>query len=284
MALGSGFSYRDWVALSAVSSDITFSTAVANTNILPLANCTTPRPKQISRTTTTTLATHQIVAFTLEMTATTDGNEFDGKVGMTIGCIGAINHNMPLDRDAYVQAILYDDVGGVIHSSSTYSATRQFEDASIYFLLDDVYTEVFKVVLLIGVEGVFSELDLGRLWIGNYLEADFDGNFGLLHGYAAKPKYSIGNDIHLRYKTPRKEMNFDFSLIDTAVVYGAGIDSWMDFSKWTSTNRDLVVLPNVADDDEKQYLGTYGILKRPMKLERLHGSYWSADFDVVELV
>ena len=283
MALGSGFSYRDWAALSLDHSTLTLTTT--NTELITLQNSLTPRLKQVSRLTSVDIGIVQEVYYTLTMTGAGSHNNIDGLEGMSIGCICLINHNIDFSKEIQVDVTLLDDVGVLIANEISNSESSSFIGANKFFIFSQVWTGVFEVRITFRIlEPDPINVELGRLWIGNYLEADFDNGYGFHHGSGAKPAFSIGNDIHLRYKQPRKEMNFNFELVQNDVVYGSGIDSWYDFSQWASTNRDLIALPNVTTDAEMQYLGTYGVLKKPMLIERSKGSYWSANFDIVELV
>ena len=68
--------------------------------------------------------------------------------------------------------------------------------------VDDIYDEIYTAQINIIVEsGVFlNDFNIGRIWVGNYMEACFNNNYGFSHGDGGDEKLSIGNDSFLRKK------------------------------------------------------------------------------------
>jgi len=285
MALGPGISYIDWVEKSGSEPAIAF-TLKTGTELITIENLRTVRPRQISRITPSSPVGGLIeVGFDLVATDFTDNNN---NYGMSIGCVSLINHNIPMGHPFKFTVTLLDSVGATIYSNTSVNYTTSYRNAKIYHLFDQVYTEVktASISIKIAHDGTYQfndDFELGRLWVGNYLETCFESGYSFSHASGGKPFLSIGNDAHIEKKRARQSMPFDFALInDNDVIYNDA--NWYNLSQEVSTDSNILILPRVEDVTVMQKLCTYGYLKREPVLTSGAGVYWSASLDVVELV
>ncbi len=301
MALGPGISYRDWVNkindTQLLGSKEINLTLINGTELIDIKNLTTPRLRQITRVTPVLMdptlypptGTSYTATFKLEMTYTGRINMYDGQQGMTIGCVSFLNHNLSLTNggdpnDIYIEVILKNEIGATMASESVKILDGKYEDKTIHFLLSQVYTGVYiaEISIIADVQILNTNFEIGRLWVGNYLEACFDSGYGFEYGSASKELLSSQNDSYLGDKTPRNKMSFDFTLIDESTVFG--INSWKNLSKTISTNKDIIILPRTETQDLLEDLGIYGKLTKPARMDHDKGQYWNTSLDVVQLL
>lgn len=286
MALKSGISYRDWAYLSTMSTDISFSSTGLSLPLgaLPITNMLSPRLREIGSSTPTLITGFYRLTLNITTSNTTTANEFDGSIGMTVGCISIMNHNF---KEAGVTKIItkvYDLTNTLLYTISDSSPTIAFKDANYHRLMDQTYNSVSKVTVEIICGAAFLDaITIGRFWVGNYIEESFDGGWGFAHVAGGKENLSVGNDSYLHQKRNRKQMKFDFGAISESNAFGSH-PTWFDMSATVSTDSDIIVLPRVETDSELQYLGIYGKLKRPIEIKHRAGPYFSTSLDVVALI
>ena len=289
MALGPGISFIDWVSLSGQNTADTIIdfTLLTGTEVIDINNLRTPRLRQISRITPVTNGvSDRTTKYQIDMsTMSLNYNEHNYQEYMEIGCIAFLACNTTICSACDVTVELYNALDVLVATETInfpFVVGRRTQD--MYFVLSQIYSSIKKVkVELVQSSPAGPTLDFGRLWIGNYMEVDFDSDYGFSYGSGAKESLSSGNDSYLNYKTPRKEMDFNFSFIDESDVYNTDV-SCEAFSKYVSTNRDLVVLPNVTNGDVHNESAIYGKLKKPVLISHNKGSLFDSSIDVIQLV
>ncbi len=307
MALNTGISYIDWMRYH--DKSWTYLQLLNGTEIIDIKNLATPRIKEISRISNSITGTgvgglDSKVELSLSQNLHpeyTYYNPIDGLPGMKVGIVAIAGLFTNIDYKAYSYDItIYAEtgianlVGGIDYTvieTVTNSYTNHPNSGNVmhYILLSsELLVHRIRVEItfysLIEPAGVFSvsQTDIGRLWIGNYLEACFDADYNL----------SYGDGINTR-----KSMQFQSSMIDESKVIG-GHPSWIDFAKTASSGKellsinndsypngnDVVIVPRIDTATALRDLSIYGILTKPIKLSHVAGQFWDASIDVKQLI
>jgi len=139
-----------------------------------------------------------------------DYNEHDIHNLMEVGYVGVFALNSVIGSQINIVVKLYNHLDVFIASEQKfYYPVSGSKINNLHFILSQIYQEVKRVEVTIVQSTPASNItEIGRIWIGNYLEVDFNNDYDLSHGEGAKESVSVGNDSHLHFKRPRKTKSF----------------------------------------------------------------------------
>lgn len=296
MAFSTGISYRDWVALSDAYSEFTIQAKSGTTLLTSIDNCKTPRLNEVTRIDGSS-GTIQVL-----FNSDADGeNPVTFSNAMKVGCVyvGGIYPNgaSATTRAVQVEVSLYDSsatlVGNVIQNvgpeGSPYAYRR---DESALIVFDDEVEDVTRVE--IEIDGfVASSVDVGRIWVGNWLHLCFDSGWTCGAVSAGNVNYSSGLDAHPIYKPKRRKGKFPISLIEFEDAYGDvdaiiesdRVNSLMDAALQCGEDSEMIIMYRTGiATTQPQRQSIYGLLTKDIELPHEGGDYFETEINILELI
>jgi len=282
-----GISYSDTVKYATKHPDVSgpsFIQLLEGTEVLDLLHMKNPRPREVARITPN--GSNQIQLWVKW------GGVFNTNLALNLGCIGLINHNLGVENNVLMDLYIYDSVTTLYtftdlplnyNGAGGLSGYENTELSSVnhFTILDTPVEDAVEVTIVL--KNVTGDFDIGRLWVGDFMEACFDATWGL--GYTAKAQinYSGGEDAHPVYKRRRKKGSFPISRIHKSQAFGPG-QTFQDLSLKCGRDSEIVLLPRTSSNEDINHISVYGLVQKDVIITNTKGDYFQTQIDVLELI
>lgn len=291
-----GISYKEYFKYAVNSDADTFLqyslTAGVEQGDLKLSFATNPRPPEITR-----IAYDISDEVIIQVKTWADTLPEIIEAGMDVGLVALINHNLPAGSAVKVETFA-DRNGTTADFTETFTAPARlgeylpYQTQTMYMKLGTAQSGVHKVLITISYpDASGNNLDLGRLWIGNFMSVDnpsgdggFDGDWDLGYDGGGSVSESIGLNAFMRVAERRKEMDFPFREIPFNQAFGVSTTgTFQEMLFYCTKTSEIIMLPFEDTQMNKEYLGIYGLIANKPRLSHRSGK-GSTDIQVKQLV
>jgi hypothetical protein len=282
-----GISYSDTVKYATKHPDVSgpsYIQLLQGTEVLDLLNMKTPQPRKVARITPNgSNEIHLWVKW---------GGVYNKNLALNLGCIGLINHNLGVENTVTMDLYIYDsntDLHTFLNLPLNYNGAgglsgyenSELSSVNHFTVLDTPVKDAVEVTIVL--KNVMSDFDIGRLWVGDYLEACFDAGWGLGYTGKAKINYSAGEDAHPVYSRRRKKASHPISNIHKTQAFGPGL-TFQDLSLKCGRDSEIVLLPRTDSNEDINHISVYGLVQKDIMITHTKGDYFQTQIDVIELI
>jgi len=290
--MGPGISYRDWFKRAESGGQLQNSVYVG-TQVLPLENAQTPRLREY--------ASFSSSAVGIRMNfngGVLTSNEWTGENGLTVGCVGLFNINFGLGGSARVKVYANNNNSTpvmnknyIILAATNYNL--EHTQTNLFLVFDQVYTNVQRVEIELQSSINFDMI--GRIWVGNYLDVDFDSGWSIGLDTKSQVNYSQGRDAHPIFRRRKRKASFPVSMLNFEQAFGVhsggtinNVSTFNDMFMTAGKDSEIVVQPISTDFSQADHppLPTtiYGLMSKDPALIKQAGDNYETLIDVVELI
>lgn len=281
--MGPGISYRDWVKRAEDSSDLELT--LTSGDLTNIEHLKTKRLREIAIASSTSSNELQ-----LEFTpGASKPNIWTGEEALTVGCVGLFNYITGGIDEINVEIKVYAN-GNIItpvYTSDDYvdlteHSNKEHGVNNMLFVFNQEYTNVTLVkVRYYRLSGDIG--DLGRLWVGNYMQSIFDKEWQISPDTKASVNYSKGNDAHTIFSRRKRKGFFPFSHLSYEEAFGStgNVSNFNDLHQTAGRDSEIVICPRGG---VVMPTTIYGLVNKDNGISHQGGNFFETTLNVSELI